>query len=98
MRARLGVGLLGVGLLALVAANPARSASTATVAARTDDRPIVFSSFGDDGYVTILSPKEFPETSPANGTPVRIVNRFSLRSARDHSLLGKLSYCSLTPA
>jgi hypothetical protein len=33
-------------------------------------------SFDDAGNVSVVSPGEFPEVSPADGTPVRMVNRF----------------------
>jgi len=33
-------------------------------------------AFDDAGNVSVLSPGEFPEVSPSDGTPARVINRF----------------------
>ncbi|HME91060.1 MAG TPA: hypothetical protein VKE49_06535 [Myxococcaceae bacterium] len=43
---------------------------------RAEVRDFYAISFDDQGNLSILSPNEFPEVSPSDGTPVRITNRF----------------------
>ena len=50
----------------------ARSALNARAAIRES----ITIAFDDAGNVSVLSPGEFPEVSPSDGTPARVINRF----------------------
>jgi hypothetical protein len=54
----------------------ARDIARKSLRARAEIRESIGIFFGDDGTVTLLSPAELPESGPADGTPVRVVNRF----------------------
>lgn len=54
----------------------ARGIARSSLIARAEIRPAIAILFGDDGTVSVISPGELPESSPADGTPVRVVNRF----------------------
>jgi hypothetical protein len=43
---------------------------------RAEIRDFFVISFDDKGNVSVVSPREFPEVSPSDGTPIRVTNRF----------------------
>jgi len=58
----------------------ARGIARSSLIARAEIRQAIGIFFADDGTVTVLSPGEPPESSPADGAPVRVVNRFGDKS------------------
>ncbi len=54
----------------------ARGIARSSLIARAEIRQAIGIFFADDGTVAVLSPGELPESTPADGTPVRVVNRF----------------------
>jgi hypothetical protein len=45
-------------------------------------------AFDDAGNVSVLSPGEFPEVSPSDGTPARVINRFGDESELSQRFVG----------
>ena len=58
----------------------ARGIARSSLIERAEIREAIGIFFADDGTVTVLSPGELPESSPADGAPVRVVNRFGDKS------------------